>query len=57
MWFCFSVLPERPGPRDESEAKLMRLLRTFNAAAAEIVSMMPRAAGWFHQYKFRLETV
>ena len=58
MWFCFSVLPERPGPHDESEAKLLRLLRTFNAAAAEIVPMMPKAAGVFHiKYKFRPETV
>ena len=58
MWFCFRVLPERPGPHDESEAKLLRLLRTFNAAAAEIVSMMPGARRLVpHQYKFRLETV
>lgn len=58
MWFCFSVLPERPGPHDESEAKLLRLLRTFNAAAAEIAPMMPRLAGAFHsKYKFRTETV
>ncbi len=46
------------GPHDESEAKLLRLLRTFNAAAAEIVSMMPGARRLVpHQYKFRLETV
>lgn len=52
------VLPEGPGPDEDSEAKLVRLLRTFNAAAAEIVPMMPRAAGLFHiKYKFRPETV
>jgi hypothetical protein len=52
------VLPEGPGPDEDSEGKLLRLLRTFNAAAAEIVPMMPKAAGAFHsKYKFRPETV
>lgn len=52
------VLPEGPAPDEDSEAKLLRLLRTFNAAAAEIAPMMPKAAGVFHiKYKFRTETV
>ena len=52
------VLPEGPAPDEDSEGKLLRLLRTFNAAAAEIVSMMPGARRLVpHQYKFRLETV
>ena len=52
------VLPEGPVPDEDSEARLLRLLRTFNAAAAEIAPMMPRLAGAFHsKYKFRTETV
>lgn len=52
------VLPEGPAPDEDSEGKLLRLLRTFNAAAAEIAPMMPKLAGVFHsKYKFRTETV
>lgn len=52
------VLPEEPAPDEDSEARLLRLLRTFNAAASEIAPMMPKLAGVFHsKYKFRPETV
>lgn len=52
------VLPDCTVPGEDDEAKLLRLLRTFNAAAAEIAPMMPKAAGVFHvKYKFRPETV
>lgn len=52
------VLPDGAVPGEDDEAKLLRLLRTFNAAAAEIAPMMPKAAGVFHiKYKFRPETI
>lgn len=52
------VLPEGPVPDEDSEARLLRLLRTFNAAAADIAPMMPKLAGAFHsKYKFRPETI
>lgn len=52
------VLPDGAVPGEDDEARLLRLLRTFNAAAAEIAPMMPKAANVFHiKYKFRPETI
>lgn len=52
------VLPDGAVPGETDEARLLRLLRTFNAAAAEIAPMMPKSAGVFHvKYKFKQETV